>query len=721
MSDKKAEIQLHSDSQIPKDLLVPTLGSNYGMDGFEDMEYGMGVLEGVLDPEYHTPPALPTGLNKGADMDLAAVLADESGLADLTWLADAAQDPERLPESPVDLSIPELEQAWGVDRRTNGVQVFADLDKARYEASLNDESPRLMHTASELESIVVRAMRRSALGHNLKEILVESAAKAGSDAHRIAKAMRMVHDEHGLVGNVFIRAAAFPGIAKGKWSSAARKATLSARYVVVSERDFGSTRIQNGNCTLTNKKAVLTVPWDAALQHYRPILRVSGRNPEGKTARIALRSAFLKDARSPKADGSSLPVYIQDTVSSNEAASRLREASSSRSVVEVSEEHVRSRIASWESAGMLTPGIAKGILNSSHTPNQKLDAALLVVKAGKKKAFSGAPNSAVDAAQHRQASRRDVFSQDVEGRKAKLARTASLRRSAELDARIEKVIEQIDRGARGAHLKAIIARLIPQEYAPEAVRRLAPAIKKANALAEGAASSTYSGPVFEAAQFERPAVELSVAEAVVKAAHTAGVKVAEVKGVLRWARQNMSEGFAGKELDDLLEHRFSRSVLTASSDLVSGLRSQHEGLSGFVYVDAESYATSTGVAGCEKGGTRHRTNRIPSVLEMSRCASCTKARVMEDGTRKCAAYNKVLVSPDTIAEPEIQRIREANIRATEMTDAEATASIFTDPTASVYNPSEYNLRNAETTNLTLDSFAETETISQVSFGGFLWE
>ncbi len=93
--------------------------------------------------------------------------------------------------------------------------------------------------------------------------------------------------------------------------------------------------------------------------------------------------------------------------------------------------------------------------------------------------------------------------------------------------------------------------------------------------------------------------------------------------------------------------------------------------------------------------------------------------MMEDGTRKCAAYNKGLVSPETIAEPEIQRIREANIRATEMTDAEATASIFTDST--MYDPGEYNLRNAEITNLTLDSFADTETIGQVSFGGFLWE
>ena len=54
-----------------------------------------------------------------------------------------------------------------------------------------------------------------------------------------------------------------------------------------------------------------------------------------------------------------------------------------------------------------------------------------------------------------------------------------------------------------------------------------------------------------------------------------------------------------------------------------------------------------------------------------------------------------------------------------MTDAEATASIFTPSTT--YDAAEYNLRNAEMTELTLDSFANTETIEQVSFGGFVWE
>ena len=218
MSDKKTTIQLHSNSHIPTDLLVSTLGDNYGLDGFEDMEYGVGTLEGVLNPDLLPPPALPVGLNKGAEMDLSGVMEDTAGLADLDWLADAAQDPDRLPDNPVDLSIPELENAWGVDRRTDGGRVEArDLGRARYEDAIEANigaEPRL--SPFDMEAIVVRAMRRSAMGHILDDILIEARAKGGSDAHRIEKALRMVADEHGLAGNVFIRSAAFPATTRGK-------------------------------------------------------------------------------------------------------------------------------------------------------------------------------------------------------------------------------------------------------------------------------------------------------------------------------------------------------------------------------------------------------------------------------------------------------------------------------------------------------------------------
>jgi len=107
MSDKTSKIDILGESHIPSDLLTPTLGSNYGMDGYEDMEYGRGVIEGVLDPDLNPAPALPTGLARGAsaEMDLAPLF--EESVTDLYWL-DGAQfeDPGRLPETPQ--SVPEL-------------------------------------------------------------------------------------------------------------------------------------------------------------------------------------------------------------------------------------------------------------------------------------------------------------------------------------------------------------------------------------------------------------------------------------------------------------------------------------------------------------------------------------------------------------------------------------------------------------------------------------
>ena len=43
----------------------------------------------------------------------------EAGLQDLSWLEMVEQDPERLPKNTeMDTAIPELEEAWGVERRT---------------------------------------------------------------------------------------------------------------------------------------------------------------------------------------------------------------------------------------------------------------------------------------------------------------------------------------------------------------------------------------------------------------------------------------------------------------------------------------------------------------------------------------------------------------------------------------------------------------------------
>ena len=71
-NDKNADLDILAEAFLPSDLLTPTLGSNYGMDGYPDMEYNMGVLDAVVNPEYHEAPALPKGIRMTAaeEMDV---------------------------------------------------------------------------------------------------------------------------------------------------------------------------------------------------------------------------------------------------------------------------------------------------------------------------------------------------------------------------------------------------------------------------------------------------------------------------------------------------------------------------------------------------------------------------------------------------------------------------------------------------------------------------
>ena len=133
-----------------------------------------------------------------------------------------------------------------------------------------------------------------------------------------------------------------------------------------------------------------------------------------------------------------------------------------------------------------------------------------------------------------------------------------------------------------------------------------------------------------------------------------------------------------------------------------------------MYVDAEAYATDAGTKGCESGAIKHRANRIANVRAMDRCASCALARVREDGTRKCGAYNKDLINASDVDGPELAGIKQANIKSTSMTDAETTASYF----APTYDPSDFNLVNANLENVAFDNLPETEKLADIMFDGW---
>ena len=721
MSIKDADLDILAEAFLPSDLLTPTLGSNYGMDGYPDLEYNAGVLDAVVLPELHEPPALPNGLSMtaAAEMDLQSILDGES-LADLHWLDPTqAQDEERLPVSPVDLAIPELIEAWGVNRRTDGTHLTAhqnDLTRARYEASLTGTTTKKRINARSMERVLTHAMRQSIEGQHIDRVLREASESVGGEFIRIVPHLRLVKAEHGLVGNVFIRAAAYPGWGAGKGKVHAKKHAKKARYLVVSKHDMDqATWIQNGRCAYTGKIAVTEVPWKKALAFYAPRLEATGRKVASGDPKESLRQAFLIRHEQRVAHGEDLPVYKApgDDLSIEAARTAMDQTSTTRKVVEVSEAHVRQRIATWRRAHMLDDMQVKALLTSTATPNAKLATAVELVTAAQEGNFTGATNRGEDAAQERQertlAAKRDRRQAHDE----RLGELATTRRDQDIKARVATVIKHIERGARGSYLRKIIAKTVPSEYASEATRLLLPTLKRTGALRDSTAkTASYDGPTFEVAQPERTSVTLSDHDvALTKAASASGTNVGVVRHTLNTIRRAMSEGMAGGDLTGFIGLRFTKRLLMASTDLVAEARAQHEGSSGHLYVDAEAYASTTGSAGCEKAASKHRANQIPTVAAMARCGSCTKARALEDGTMKCGVYNKTLL--DDITGSDIDQIRAANIKAADMNDAERTASYF----APTYDPGEFSLHNA-----TLDdihtNLPETEKVSEILFGSW---
>lgn len=171
-------------------------------------------------------------------------------------------------------------------------------------------------------------------------------------------------------------------------------------------------------------------------------------------------------------------------------------------------------------------------------------------------------------------------------------------------------------------------------------------------------------------------------------------------------RNWMTEGFAGKVLDELVTASFAPDVRERNVDLIRTARQQHEGLSGFLYVDADAYATKTGTAGCDTGALKHRANNIKFVLAMNRCGSCTFANA--DGV--CSKYNKPLVSG--LPEGNIKGYQKEMIRLANAPDPEQTASLF----AAAYDPDEFGLYNDNLEQFEYEAQIADSIASSVDFG-----
>ena len=846
MTKKSDDWTAHlGDSALPDDDFTFTDGSNYGLDGFDFVTPpNEGVEQAARLPEVKGLSGLPDGIITGeADEDgfsfeeategaeglyldgvfedgampvvaedhegtiLNSMFSEEEGalpltaaqkeaasLADLKWIDPTQeQDPDRLPKEllpdrpPLD-SSPELEEAWGVDRRTDGISIIpntTDREVAQYNESIK-EGPESglpqpsSKTAKEVKDSILWAIRQSHYGTDLMEIKRGLIKQLGHDARRTVKAMEIIESEHGLAGRVFVRASAFPGLKNGKWAEQLKKIARTAHYVVTDDKTIGKK---------LGMAVVAEVPWKRALGYYREWLGLAGYKLASKgDPKDILRKAFLQGPVKKVHEPTLKPVVKPVVASKAEAATEMQAAKPVPQTVVGTEEKAVDRkrraalinIAKWAKDGLLTQDEAIQIKNSGGSPDVMLKSAGRIMQARQnvEASYEGTGENAAKSQVARKSEGVPLEARNAEllernqkklrnflGRAFKaglltesevknllaiekdpveVMKVANAAIQVAAEQRQEKPAQDEAADYRGAgtvanieghqardpnanlvdkrnlelrktaldHLNTLVRKghMVETEAKKIRLSKMSPAemIAAADSLVmarNSATTSDYEGQVVAAAPQSRPAKKTldNHTTRLASIAKKTGHKASEIKSALDWSRRLMSEGVAGKDFDDTLRARFSGPLIKAASPLIKEARATHEGLAGFLYVDAAAYASPDGTKGCKKGALKHRTNGLKYVLAMDRCGSCTFANA--DGF--CSKYNKKLV--DAAPVKDVAAYQRKSIQLADAPDQEITASLF--------NPSEFNLQSQLDGEVDLEDNATAEVLSDILFGG----
>ena len=526
MSTRKA-LDMLGETHLPDDLFTDTDGLNWMLDTYPDLGKGLGVLDGQVLQEPRQPPNLPDGIVMADDenMDLTDEggfvfgsmgdiedITHEASLQDLSWLELAEQDPERLPENPVDLSIPELEEAWGVDSRTDGISFTPNVDReaANYEASLTASDDISLVSAEEVGRAVRKASRQVAAGASFANVARETAERLGADASEARTAMTQLKDDAGLLGRVFIRAADYPGCANGEWSDLVRQKSAGSAYLVQKKACGGCVNAQNGSCSIFKKQLVASVPWDDALRRYAPALEASGRKvASGTDAKTALRKAFAQAPKGLQAAGDVRPTHLEaaDQIGSEEARKAFAAAPSLKlQVLNATRAEAHTNVTRWRAKGMLTAAQAERLMVSKAAPAEVLRTAARLISATKQGAYSGGLNAGkmgyvaddktvfaeLDGAERRAAQAETFIREEMARRE--FAASHEGKRLASIEVKASAVVKQMDMGLCGRALVAHILRSFEAADRGIAAEILDPIIKSRGALKEAKAKvGTYSG------------------------------------------------------------------------------------------------------------------------------------------------------------------------------------------------------------------------------------
>ena len=309
-------------THLPADLFTPTEGSTYLLDGYPDTQYGEGTAHKWDNASVRGLAGIPDGVIGGdADWEKSASINfegftipeeldadDHPDLVDHTWLdPEQPQDPNRLPKSHF-VAVPELEEAWGKGRRTDGVRLISavDKDRAEYEASLKAPVKVASYSKATVSDAIAKAWRRVTAGVGVRAAGVELTTALGDDA-RVARTLTAMQSEVGLIGAVYIRADAYPKCASGKWADTVRKTACDAQYVQSKPDCTGCVMAQEGRCAAFGGRRLVTeVPYEQALEVYKPRIAAAGIKVATGDAKAVLRrgltAAAQKKAEAPESN-----------------------------------------------------------------------------------------------------------------------------------------------------------------------------------------------------------------------------------------------------------------------------------------------------------------------------------------------------------------------------------------------------------------------------------
>jgi len=395
MSDKKSE------SNLPNGGYILTDGSNYGLDGFQfDSEYGGGVLEKARLPEAHGLSSLPEGIfqeeNQIGFSDLPMGIEQEEGigdlsgylkeasatLSDLNWLEGVQQDPERLPSHNPHEKIKELEEAWGVHNRTDGKRIVPNKVVRPYERDVYPESklPGYDEKRAYAQLAMEKSLREQLLGKSEEEIIAK--LEKVLSGRELAQARQTLLEDKGLVGNVYLRAEAFPGLHRTtKWDSLIPK-LKKPMYILTTDPRL----LEVGRAY--GKKIVASIPWGEAFKHYAPRLNIKlNKKLASGDKKEALRSAFLakeniqtRESYLPTQADPSNSISLKVAKSSLKVAEVHQEVFRKLTAEEQLKSKVHTQINKWASQGLLSSSARARLMRGRASAKETLQVAASLVQ-----------------------------------------------------------------------------------------------------------------------------------------------------------------------------------------------------------------------------------------------------------------------------------------------------------------------------------------------------